>query len=222
MLVGRRAATPALDPALLRLRAVSVAGVGTILFATAFFAGTLNNVLFLTQRWHWSVLHAGLAITPSPLIAALVARPAGRLADRLGAAKVVTPGAIVYVIGMLLLRHLASGEPSFLRHWLPGALLVGVGVGACFPTLGGAGLVGVPDGQFSVASALNSAARQLGAVLGVSLLVVVQTAAGAHALRQADAGWTLAACAAAACGLVAAALPPPEKHAVPAPTSPQP
>jgi NTE family protein len=206
VLAGRRSSAPVLDPRLLRLRAVSVGGIGTLLFATAFFAGTLNNILFLTGQWHWSVLHAGLAITPSPLVAAVVAGPAGRLADRFGAARVVAPGAVVYVAGVLLLRHLAGGDPSFLAHWLPGAVLVGVGVGACFPTLGGASLVGVTQERFAAASAVNSAARQLGAVLGVSLLVVVQTAAGRDVLERAEAGWLLAAGAATACGLVALAL----------------
>jgi NTE family protein len=200
---------PVLDPALLRLRSVAAANAGTVLFATAFFATTLNNVLFLTGAWGWSVLHAGLAITPSPLIGAAVAGPAGRLADRYGPAPVIVPGALVYVAGVLMLHQLAPHGPDFWGHWLPGAAVVGVGVGLTFPTLGGAAMRDVPDGSFGVATALNSTARQLGAVLGVSLLVVVLSGSLRDPVAGAQHGWVLAAAAAALCGAVALALPRP-------------
>jgi NTE family protein len=208
---ARRHPAPVLDPALLRLRPVAVANAGTVLFASAFFAATLNNVLFLTGSWGWSVLHAGLAITPMPLISAVVARPAGRLADRIGPGAVIAPGAAVYVAGMLVLHALAPEGPSFWSHWLPGGALVGIGVGMVFPTLGGAALQGVATERFGVASALNSTARQLGAVLGVSMLVVVFAAAGPVPAVRAEHAWIFAAIAAGLCGTVALALPRPER-----------
>jgi NTE family protein len=204
--------TPVLDPDVLRLRSVAVANVATILFATAFFAATLNNVLFLTGSWRWSELHAGLAITPTPLIAAVAAGPAGKIADRLGASAVIVPGTIIYLIGMLITHAIAPKGPDFWGHWLPGMVLIGTGVGLAFPALGGAALQGVADRAFGVASALNNTARTLGAVLGVSLLVVIFSAAGPDPAIGAKHAWIFAGVVAIACGAVSATLPRPGRR----------
>ena len=44
-----------------------------------FFGLLLGTVLFLTGVWHYSVLEAGLAFAPGPLMVALLSWPAGRL-----------------------------------------------------------------------------------------------------------------------------------------------
>jgi NTE family protein len=213
--------TPVLDPAVLRLRSVAVANVATVLFATAFFAATLNNVLFLTGSWGWSALHAGLAITPTPLIAAAAAVPAGKIADRFGASSVIVPGTIIYLAGMLITHEIAPKGPDFWAHWLPGMVLIGAGVGLAFPALGGAALQGVPDLYFGVASALNNTARTLGAVLGVSLLVVVLSGAGPDIAIGARHAWVFAGVVAIICGAVSAGLPRPRTNepSVPEPAS---
>jgi MFS family permease len=97
--------------------------------------------------------------------------------------------------------------PAIWGHWLPGGVLIGLGVGLAFPALGGAALQGVEDRQFGVASAINNTARQLGAVLGVSLLVVVLSSVGPDPAVQAKHAWIFAGVTAALCGLVALALP---------------
>ena len=47
----------------------------TVIAAAGFYGYTLCNVLFLTGVWRYSVLDAGLALTPGPFIAAAVAGP---------------------------------------------------------------------------------------------------------------------------------------------------
>ena len=79
--------SPIVDLALLRIRTFSVANSLTILGAAGFYAYTLCNVLFLTAVWGYSVLEAGLAITPGPFVAAAVAGPASRIAERIGASR---------------------------------------------------------------------------------------------------------------------------------------
>ena len=37
-----------------------------LLYAMGFFAMLLGNILFLTGVWHYSILRAGLAVTPGP------------------------------------------------------------------------------------------------------------------------------------------------------------
>ena len=53
------------------------------------------------------------------------------------------------------------------------ALLLGLGIGICFPVLAAASVSGLPSTRFAVGGAVNQAARQLGAVLGVAIAVAV-------------------------------------------------
>ena len=72
---------PVLDLTLFRSRSFSVANAATVLYAMGFFAMLLGNILFLTSVWHYSILRAGLAVTPGPLVVAAVSGPAGRVAQ---------------------------------------------------------------------------------------------------------------------------------------------
>src|SRR6185437_16002671 len=82
---------PVIELSLFRVRSFSAANLGGFLFAMGFFALLLCGLLFLTSVWHCSVLRAGFALTPGPLMAAVAAPIAGRLSDRLGQRVVAVP-----------------------------------------------------------------------------------------------------------------------------------
>jgi MFS family permease len=147
-------------------------GSAATLFAAAFFSMILGNILFLTGVWGYSVLTAGLAVAPGPLASAIVAGPAGSLADRFGHRAVIVPGTLFYAAGLLVLRS-AGMEPDYAGTWLPGQVLIGIGIGLAFPTLGAAAAADIPPERFGVASAVTGAGRQLGAVLGRALLIAI-------------------------------------------------
>jgi len=187
----RTAVRPVVDLTLFRVRSFSVANLGTLLFSTAFFAIGLGNVLFLTGVWQWPVLHAATAILPAPLTVALVAGPAGRLADRFGHAVVIAPGALLFATGQLWFATQVGPTPAYLREWLPGLLLGGLGIGLALPTLGSAAAATLPAANLALGSAVNATARQLGAVLGVSMLVaVLGTPSPGEAMVAFDRTWT--------------------------------
>jgi EmrB/QacA subfamily drug resistance transporter len=207
---ARRCAThprPVVDPALMRIGSFRRANVGVLLFALAFFATILGNILFLTGVWGYSVLDAGLATVPGPFVTALVSGPAGRLADRFGHRVVIVPGTLVYAAGLVVLRS-AGAEPDYLGTWLPGMLLAGVGIGLAFPTLGAAAVAEVEPGRFGTASAITSAFRQIGAVLGTALLIAIvgEPQTLAQALGGADDAYLLAIVASVLSGVVALTL----------------
>jgi EmrB/QacA subfamily drug resistance transporter len=198
---------PVVDPALLRIASFRRANVGVLLFSMAFFATLLGNILFLTSVWQYDVLQAGIAVVPGPLASTLAAGPAGRLADRFGHRAVIVPGAVVYVAGILVLRT-AGAEPDYVATWLPGQLLTGLGIGLAFPTFGAAAVSEIPEAQFGSASAVSSAARQFGAVLGTAILVAIvgSPATLPAALAAAHDAWLFSALAGAASGLAALTL----------------
>ena len=199
---------PVVDPALMGISSFRRANVGTLLFAMAFFSAILGNILFLTSVWGYSVLDAGLATVPGPLMSAIVAGPAGRLADRFGHRAVIVPGTVAYAAGLLVLRG-AGLEPDYLGTWLPGMLLAGIGIGFAFPTLGSAAVSEVEPARFGSASAVSSAFRQIGAVLGTAILVAIvgEPATLAAADAVADEAYLFGVVAALAAGVAAALLP---------------
>lgn len=208
--VSRRCVThprPLVDPSLLAIASFRRANLATLLFAMAFFSTILGNILFLTGVWHYDVLHAGLATIPGPLATTLASQPAGRLADRFGHRAVIVPGCILYACGLLVLRS-AGAHPDWVGTWLPGMVIQGTGVGLAFPTLGAAAAAEIEADRFGVASAVTSAFRQFGAVLGTAILIAIvgQPATLADALGASDDAYLFGVGSALSAGIVAATI----------------
>jgi MFS family permease len=189
---------PAVDLRVFESRTVALANAATLAYAIGFFAMLLSNVLFLTTVWHYSTLRAGLAITPGPLIVAALSSTTGKLAARVGYRPVLVAGGLTFAAGQLLYMRVVTSQPQYLSHWLPAAFLVGVGVALTFPVLSAAAVSGLPAERFGVGGAINQTARQLGAVLGVALMVAIlgTPTSPADAIDRFRHVWLLAATAA--------------------------
>jgi len=195
---GRRSArhpSPVLEPALLRQPGFATALVLTTIAGTGFYSYLLTHVLWLTEVWDYSLTQAGAAGAPGAVIAGITAATLGKLADRRGARILVVPGALLWAGSFVWYIQVVGPTPAYLTEWLPGQVLSGIGIGLTLPVLGSAAVAAVPGGRYATASAVASAVRQLGAVLGISLLVVIlghpTTAEDAQSvLRQ---GWLFAA-----------------------------
>ncbi|CAM4002436.1 MFS transporter [Smaragdicoccus niigatensis] len=163
---------PVINPALLKVQSFRRGSIGTFFFAVAFFSMILGNILFLTSVWQYSVLTAGLAVVPGPLASTFIAVPAGKLADKYGHRVVIVPGAIIYALGLVVLRT-TDAVPDYLGTWLPGQILIGIGIGLAFPTLGAASVRDLTATEFGSATAVNSAFRQFGAVVGTAVVIAI-------------------------------------------------
>jgi len=168
-----RHAAPILDLTLFSSRSFSVANTATLLYAMGFFAMLLGNILFLTSVWHYSILRAGLAVTPGPLVVAAVSGPAGRLATRVGFRRVLLVGTACFAGGLVWYATRVGVEPAYLATWLPATLITGLGIGLTFPVLSAAAVSSLHPERFAVGSAVNQTARQVGGAVGVALLVVI-------------------------------------------------
>jgi MFS transporter len=193
---------PVLELSLFRVRSFAVAVSGVFLFAVAFYALLLCNILFLTQVWHYSILKAGFAVTPGPLMAALSAGPGGRLTDRFGARVVAVPGPLIFAAGCTVFALSLGADPNYLRDYLPATLLTGTGVGLTFAAFSGAAVAKLPPSRFATGSAISACFRQVGAVLGISVLVaILGSATRADLLHTFDRAYAWMAVVSAAAGL---------------------
>jgi EmrB/QacA subfamily drug resistance transporter len=170
---SRNHAAPVFELGLFRVRAFAVANVGMFTFSSAFYALLLANVLFITQVWGWSILQAGVAISPAPLMAALSAPVGGLLSDRFGQRVVAVPGGLLFAAGCLWFATVMDATPDYVSEMLPGQILTGCGVGLSFAAWGSAAVAELPAARFATGSAILGCLRQVGAVLGIAILVAV-------------------------------------------------
>jgi EmrB/QacA subfamily drug resistance transporter len=169
---GRHPA-PVIELPLLRVRSFSVANTAALVFFAGFGAMLLSSVLLLTEVWHYSVLHAGVALMPGPLMAAIFAAPAGRLGGRIGQRPVIVAGGFVFAAGFAINLALISATPDYAGSFLPGFILGGVGVGLILGPLPAAATASLPPDRFATGTAVFGMARQVGAAIGVAVLVAL-------------------------------------------------
>ena len=170
---------------MLRIRTFSAANAMTVIGAAGFYGYTLVNVLFLTGVWRYSVLQAGLALSVGPVVAVVVAAPASRLARRIGPRPVLVAGGLFWGGAVLWFVGRVGVTPDFAGQWLPGMVMLGIGAGTLFPNLSGTAVASAPGESFAAATGMNSVARQVGAALGVAIVVAIigtPTSATAYAV----------------------------------------
>jgi EmrB/QacA subfamily drug resistance transporter len=199
---------PVLDLSLFNTPTFTIANSAMVLYAMGFFAMLLGNILFLTGVWHYSILRAGLAITPGPLVVAVTAGLAGKVASRVGFRRVLLFGATMLVAGLAWYALRIGVHPDYTGAWLPGTLVAGLGIGCTFPVLGAAAVSSLRPDRFSVGSAVNQTARQVGGSIGIAALVVLlgssNAAPGIDRFRHL---WWFAASAVVLSGALTALLP---------------
>jgi MFS family permease len=176
-------------------------------FSAAFYALLLANILFTTQIWGWSVLQAGIAVTPAPMTAALTAPIAGLLSDRFGQRVVAIPGALLFAAGCLYFAGSMDATADYTSEMLPGQFLTGAGVGLSFAAGGSAAVAGLPAARFATGSAILSCLRQVGAVLGIAVLVaLLESASPTDPVGAFHSAWTVMAGTALVTAAIALAL----------------
>ena len=163
---------PVLDLTLFESKSFSVANTAALVFMGGFAAYSLNNVLFLRQAWGYSVLHAGLLTALPPITVAILAPFAGRLASRIGFRPLVIVGPFIVAAATLGFSQLIGIDREPLRFVLIGEV-VAVGIACFIPVNSAAAVAELPPPRLSIGGAVNNTFRQVGAVIGVALLVAI-------------------------------------------------
>jgi EmrB/QacA subfamily drug resistance transporter len=206
VLRSSRHPAPVVELSLFRVRSFSVANASGFVFALGFFALLLCNVLFLTGVWGYSILEAGVLLTPGPLAAAISAPIGGLLSDRVGQRAVAVPGGLVFAAGALLFALLVDDHPSYLSAFLPATLLTGTGAGLSFAAFGSAAVAELPRSRYATGGAIANCFRQIGAALGISALIVILDGAQSDPLAGFQRAWSLIGFTGALAGLIGLAL----------------
>ncbi|MFF4427805.1 MFS transporter [Streptomyces sp. NPDC001513] len=166
-----RAARPLLDPRIFgsrRLRAGTL-GIGTAFFGL--FALFFVNAQYLQYAKGFSPAQTGFAIVPLTVGMALVPRLGARLQESIGPRLPVGAGLGLIGAGLLLVSTADAGTPYAVYALY--LLVLSVGTGLCAPSLTLTVVAELPSHQAGLGSGLNTAAREIGAALGVAVVGTV-------------------------------------------------
>jgi MFS family permease len=208
--------TPVVEPAMLRVRSFGLAVGASVVFFAGFGAMLLAGVLFLTGVWHEGVMTAGLMLFPGPAMATVFSIPSARLGARIGYRIPGVVGSILFAAGSVWYITRTGNRPDYAGSYLPGMVITGAGVGLVIPTLTGAGASSLAPERFATGAAVLTMGRQIGAALGVAVLVAV-LGTSAHGVADFHSAWLVTVIAALGGGLTLAALPASARQVAPVP-----
>jgi EmrB/QacA subfamily drug resistance transporter len=165
--------SPIVEIALLRIRTFAWANATSLAFSVAFGANLLLSILWMQQVWHFSALETGFAVAPGPLMVQPFNVVAGALSKRIGVGKVTALGCFVLASGIALTQSLVGAHGDYVGAMLPGQLIGGAGIGLALPTIISSATANLPRSRASTGSAVINMTRQIGIVIGVSVLVAL-------------------------------------------------
>ncbi len=174
-----RAAHPLVDPRVFRNRRLRAAALGSAAGFFGLFALFYVNSQYLQYVKGFSAALTGLAIVPLTVGMALAPKAAVRIQARYGPRPLIGGGLLLIGLGLLCVSTADAGTPYPLYA---GYLLVlSCGMGLSAPALAFGVVSELPPGQAGLGAGLNTAAREIGAALGVAAVGTVLAAhSGGH------------------------------------------
>jgi EmrB/QacA subfamily drug resistance transporter len=169
----RRAPNPMLKRELMDNAQFRSANIGMLFFAAGAIGSLLLLSLVFLNLWGYEPIEAALAIVPVPLCGLIVWPFVGRAADSRAPGEIAKPALLVMAIGLLWISFLPATSDnafSYLRI-LPGLAMLGIGMGIGFPALNVGAMGAVAGPMVGLASGVLNTARQLGAAIGVAILI---------------------------------------------------
>jgi EmrB/QacA subfamily drug resistance transporter len=205
------ARTPLIPLRIFRSRNVTGANLVQVLTVAGMFGMFFMGSLYLQLVQGYDALQIGLAFLPVTIImGTLTGRYSEPLIMRFGARRLLFPGLALVAAGLVLFTR-APVDGNYVRDVLPVLVLLGTGIGICFPALMTIAMSGATRADAGLASGLVNTSAQVGGALGLAVLATLSTsrsdsleAAGHSTASALTSGYHLAFWVAA--GLVLAAI----------------
>jgi EmrB/QacA subfamily drug resistance transporter len=171
VLVEARAASPLIRLSMLRVPVLGAGLAASALVSTVIMATMVVGPFYLSLALGLDAARVGLVLAVGPIVVALTAAPAGRIADRFGARRMTTAGLIGMAAGASMLSMLPAtlGIPGYV------APIVVVTAGyALFQTANNTAVMAdIGPDQRGVVSGMLNLSRNLGLITGASVMGAV-------------------------------------------------
>ncbi len=158
-----------------RQRTLTGANLIGLLISAAIGSTIFILTLYMQQVLGYSALQTGLAFLPHAIAAMLSAPIASQLATRFGVKNTLTGSMTLAAVGLLHLSRIPV-QGNFVRDLLPGTVIIGFGIVMTLVAVTIAATAGISDREQGMASGLLTTSQQIGAALGLAILVAVSSA----------------------------------------------
>jgi EmrB/QacA subfamily drug resistance transporter len=184
VVVELRGSAPMLPLALFRNRNFAGANLLTLWLYAALGGGLFFLPLNLIQVQGYSATAAGAALLPFILIMFVLSRWAGRLVDTVGPRIPLVIGPLIAAAGFALLALPSTGG-SYWRSFLPGIVVLGLGMTVTVAPLTTTVMNAVGPDAAGTASGVNNAVSRVAALLAIAVFGGVMAWAFQGALDEA-------------------------------------
>ncbi|WP_420563152.1 MFS transporter [Thalassobaculum sp.] len=165
--VEARCSMPLMPLHLFADREFAAANVLTLLLYGALGAAVFLFPFGLIRLYGYTATESGAAFLPFALVLFLLARWGGTLIDRYGARMPLVAGTLITAVGLGMLAIPTTGTP-YWSTFLPGVLVLGIGMAVSIPPLTTGVMNAVEDRHAGIASAVNNAASRVAFLIAVA------------------------------------------------------
>jgi MFS family permease len=176
VVLERRIANPIMPLRIFRLRTLSGSSALRGVLASGMFTTFFLGALYLERVRGYGPLSTGLAFMPFSLVVAICSMGVtARFVGRYGAKRVLVPGIVASIAGLLLLSQAGAHTPYFPLIAVA-FLVAGFGMGNSFMPLLTIAMADVPRSDAGLASGIVNVSMQVSAALGLAVFGAVATA----------------------------------------------
>jgi EmrB/QacA subfamily drug resistance transporter len=181
------ARNPLIPLRIFRSRNVSGANLLQALLVAGMFSMFFMGALYLERVLGYDALEIGFAFLPATIVMGIMSlRYSERLITRFGARTTLIPGMVLVAAGLALFAR-APVDGSYVRDVLPVMVMLGFGIGACFPALMTIAMSGATREDAGLASGLVNTTAQVGGALGLAVLATVSASRSDNLLASGSA-----------------------------------
>jgi EmrB/QacA subfamily drug resistance transporter len=178
------ARNPLIPLRIFRSRNVTGANLVQVLTVAGMFGMFFLGSLYLERILGYDALQIGLAFLPVTIVmGTLSVRYSEPLITRFGARTLLFPGLTLVTAGLVLFTQ-APADGSYALHVLPVMILLGTGIGVCFPALMTIAMSGATKSDAGLASGLVNTSAQVGGALGLAVLATLSASRSDHLIEQ--------------------------------------
>jgi EmrB/QacA subfamily drug resistance transporter len=165
---------PLVPGSLVGARNVAVSNVVIAVGAIGLFAMFFFLTLYMQNVQGWGALRTGLSYLPFSFAVLVASGVVTTMTRRFSRRPFLVAGLLVATAGMWLMRGFGPGD-SYVAEMVPVLMLTGTGLGLLFAPLIEAATESAREHDSGMASALATTSQQVGAAVGIAILVTVAT-----------------------------------------------
>ncbi|MEG2882751.1 MAG: MFS transporter [Christensenella sp.] len=171
LFLEKRSAQPIIDLSLFKNSLFTISIVCVFIQFFAISGISIIQPFYIEDVLKTDPAQTGLIMMSLPIILGIVSPIAGYISDKIGATKITLAGLIIMTLGLFLLSTMTASEPIYkLVIYLS---VVGLGAGIFSAPNTSLIMSTAPKEKLGITGSINAFTRNLGSVIGISLLTTL-------------------------------------------------